>query len=215
MELSEKNMNILEEKDFQVCSIEKQGNEFVAEIETFSPAGEDVICVIWFDGTDQGFVKKVKEYADDFDVEEHVELYIDRRGKNGIPNTISELLTDAKAIQTKLDDLADALDTQNEKQREISKRKVLITNGMCEDMMLIITDAPKSVIENWCHEYNSELENGNNIYFNTLKKNYYVKVLFDSVTDSNFDDIEIIGYDESYDLFDFGLKERNKNGNNC
>jgi hypothetical protein len=83
------------------------------------------------------------------------------------------------------------------------KRKVLFTSGMTSDMMLIIIDAPKERIEKWCYDYNEGLENNENVYFNELKKEYYVKVLHDSELENNNDDVEIIGYDEAYDLFDY------------
>ena len=84
------------------------------------------------------------------------------------------------------------------------KRKVLFTNGMSNDYMIIITDASKESIEKWCYHYNQEMENGENAYFDTLKRNYSVKVLADSEID-NFDreDIDIIGYSEAYDLSDY------------
>lgn len=82
-------------------------------------------------------------------------------------------------------------------------RKVLFTNGMSDDYILIITDAPKDAIEEWCCNYNKEMENGVNTYFEPLKENYYVKAVADSeINDFNRLDIEIIGYDESYDLCD-------------
>lgn len=84
----------------------------------------------------------------------------------------------------------------------IDRRKVLITYGMSNDKMLIITDAPQKAIENWCSNYVEGLENGQNEYFNPLKKEYYVKVLHDSEEDDN-ENIDIIGYDEIYDLNEY------------
>lgn len=84
------------------------------------------------------------------------------------------------------------------------RRKVLFTNGMSSDYMIIITDAPKEAIEKWCYHYNQEMEDGKNTYFDTLKKYYSVKVLVDSEThDFDRDDMDIIGYDETYDLCDY------------
>ncbi len=85
----------------------------------------------------------------------------------------------------------------------MNKRKILITSGMSNDVILIITDAPKKIIEEWCRNYNKELENGKNTYFDNLKKDYYVRILHDSETEINNDDVDIIGYDEVYDLFDY------------
>ena len=83
-------------------------------------------------------------------------------------------------------------------------RKVLFTNGMSGDYMIIITDAPKEAIEKWCRHCNQEMENGKNTYFDTLKRYYTVKVLADSVVDKfDREEIDIIGYSEAYDLFDY------------
>lgn len=84
----------------------------------------------------------------------------------------------------------------------MDKRKVLITNRMSHDAMLIITDAPKEEIEKWCCQYNKDLENCKNHYFDSLK-DYYVKVLFVFEKNDEPDDIDVIGYDEAYDLFDY------------
>lgn len=83
------------------------------------------------------------------------------------------------------------------------KKKVLFTQGMSEDRMLIITDAPKKEIEKWCKNYNREQENGKNTYFDGLKKNFFVKVVYDSGEDFQEDVIDAIGYEEYYDLNDF------------
>ena len=81
----------------------------------------------------------------------------------------------------------------------MERRKVLFTYGMSNDAMIIITDAPKEAIEDWCRRYVEEMENGQNTYFDSLKALYYVKELHDSEVD-DAEDIEIIGYDEAYDL---------------
>lgn len=48
--------------------------------------------------------------ADGFDVDEHVELWIDGRGRNGVPGTVRELLDDAEEIQKMLNELAETLE---------------------------------------------------------------------------------------------------------
>lgn len=66
--------------------------------------------------------------------------------------------------------------------------------------MLIITDAPREDIKNWCRRYNQAQEDG--IYiepFDTLMTQYYVRILLDSEIDDN-EDIEIVGFDEAYQL---------------
>ena len=83
------------------------------------------------------------------------------------------------------------------------RRKVLFTNGMSNDFMLIITDAPKKAIESYCYRVNKVMEDGEHIEpFDTLKVKHYVKELLDSEVD-DIDDVGIIGYDESYDLCNY------------
>lgn len=83
---------------------------------------------------------------------------------------------------------------------EVGLRKVLLVGDMDHDAMLILTDAPAQDIRKWCYNYSQELENGENTYFNGLKDRYYVKVLHDSEEDAP-ENIEAIGYDEVYDLY--------------
>jgi hypothetical protein len=88
----------------------------------------------------------------------------------------------------------------------MERRKVLFTTGMTDDKQIIITDASKEEIEKWCYRYNESLENGKSIEpFDTLKTQYYVKELHDSEIDDN-ENVDIIGYDEVYDLFDYYSK---------
>ena len=79
-------------------------------------------------------------------------------------------------------------------------RKVLFTNGMSDEYAIIITDAPKKEIEKWCYRYNEEMENN----FDSLKVMYFVRELVDSEVDEyDRELIEIVGYDEVYDLCDY------------
>lgn len=107
--LSEKVNDVLENNGWKLCSVEKQDGEYWAEIENWSPAGEDLVETIWFDGTSKGFCRAVAEYAADFDPDEHAELYVNMRGERGVPNSIRALINDADAIADMLDTLADEL----------------------------------------------------------------------------------------------------------
>jgi len=75
------------------------------ELEKWSPAGEDFV----FEVGAEDCAENVRRYADDFDVDEHIELWISGRGKRGVPSTVRELLEDAEAIDKMLDELAEAL----------------------------------------------------------------------------------------------------------
>lgn len=76
------------------------------ELETDSPAGEDVV----FEVNANNLVYEVRCYANNFDVDDHVLMWAEHRGENGVPNSIRELLDDAVAIQDMLNELADALE---------------------------------------------------------------------------------------------------------
>ena len=104
-------LDVLEENDFSVCSIDEQDGETVAELEWYSPLGEDVIVTIWYDGSDADFIRKFQDYAEDFDAEEHAAMWISHRGENGTPDSIRDLLDDADAIDGKLVEVARYLES--------------------------------------------------------------------------------------------------------
>lgn len=99
--MNERYMEICERLGWRV--IECSGGGF--ELEKWSPAGEDIV----FDVDADGFADSVKSYYDNFDVDEHVELWIEGRGRRGVPSTVRELLEDAEAIDAMLKELAEAL----------------------------------------------------------------------------------------------------------
>lgn len=93
------------------------------------------------------------------------------------------------------------------------RRKVLFTDGMSNDFLLIITDAPKEAIDNYCRYHVKGMEDGGHFeLFATLKTKYYVKELLDSEIDEK-EDLDIIGYDEAYDFSQFSREERFKINN--
>lgn len=103
MELNNKHIEILENLGWSILGYEDDGR---VEIGQGSPAGEDFsICVDVED-----FPNAVSEAATDFDVDEHIDMWVDARkhGVSGIPPTL-ELVEDAKAIKEMLQELADAL----------------------------------------------------------------------------------------------------------
>lgn len=78
-----------------------RGNRAYVEMGQYSPAGEDFNMVIDFELENQAetFLEDLREYADNFDVEEHAEMWLPSRGKGGCPSTLKELLEDAKDIK--------------------------------------------------------------------------------------------------------------------
>jgi hypothetical protein len=76
------------------------------ELGKYSPAGEDFS----FTTDTDNFVEGVKEYAAHFNLDEHIEMWIEARhnGVSGVPST-RELVKDAEDIDVMLKVLADAL----------------------------------------------------------------------------------------------------------
>lgn len=109
-ELEQKYIYILEENDWIVSSYTNDGK---VELEKYSPAGEDFLMCVEV----ENFPESVREYANDFDADEHAEMWIEARGRvRGVPNSIRELIEDAEAIQEMLNELADALEEKMEKE---------------------------------------------------------------------------------------------------
>lgn len=89
---------------------EADNNEFYHEVEFYSDAGEDVVETVFYNGTSKDFVRAFKEMADDFDADEHAEMWIDLRGKRGVPDSIRVLINDADSIKEFLLKVADELE---------------------------------------------------------------------------------------------------------
>lgn len=99
--MNEKYREVCENLDWTVHECEDGS----VELEKYSPAGED----FFFSVSSDRFAEEVEEYAGDFDVDEHVELWVDSRGKRGVPSSVRELVEDAEAIGKMLKELAAAL----------------------------------------------------------------------------------------------------------
>lgn len=84
------------------------GNYGLVEFWT-DTAGQDIPVEIDFNGTPEDFVNQFVEYADNYDVDDEVELYVNMRGQNGVPATIRELLDDCQEAKDTLTEIANRL----------------------------------------------------------------------------------------------------------
>lgn len=76
-------------------------------MEKYSPAGEDFLMCVEV----ENFHESVREYANDFDPDEHAEMWISTRGTvNGVPESVKDLIEDAYAIKQMIYELANALE---------------------------------------------------------------------------------------------------------
>lgn len=124
MELSKRIMELLEEHDFTVCGeiTERysQKGQYDIELETYSPEGEDVIVSLIYDGTEEGFIAAFDEYANWFNAEEHAEMWIETRGKNGVPESIKDILEDAEWQKNTFLQVAEVLNNIDEEPEELN-----------------------------------------------------------------------------------------------
>jgi hypothetical protein len=72
-------------------------------------AGQDIPTEFEYDGTPEDFVFRFAEAAENYDVDDEVELYVGLRGQRGVPNTVRELLDDCQEAKDTLMELADKL----------------------------------------------------------------------------------------------------------
>lgn len=110
MKLNDEIVSIIVDNGFHINDVEKQGDSFYVELGQYTPCGEDWWETIWFNGTDTGFIKSVRERYNYFDVDEEVEVWIESRGRNGVPSSIKALVEDAEWKESMLDKLADELE---------------------------------------------------------------------------------------------------------
>ena len=74
-------------------NIEQNGN--MITIRNYSPLGED----LYEELNSNTLVESCRTLYESYDADEHAELWIENRGKNGTPSSIIALCEDAKAIE--------------------------------------------------------------------------------------------------------------------
>ena len=72
-------------------------------------AGQDIPTEFDYDGSPEDFVKQFAERAENYDVDNEVELYVDMRGQRGVPKTVRELLDDCQEAKDTLMKIAEEL----------------------------------------------------------------------------------------------------------
>ena len=69
-----------------------------------SPLGEDFNFTIEVEDPNdlEEIGRKIREYAEDFDPDDHIKVYLGMLGKNGVPDSVRDLLQDADDIKEML-----------------------------------------------------------------------------------------------------------------
>ena len=106
------------EKVFKDKGIKFERTEENALVEFWTDtANQDIPTEFEYDGTPEDFVRQFKERAEAYNVDDEVELYANMRGKNGVPNTIRELLDDCQEAKDTLTELSNSLQIALRKKR--------------------------------------------------------------------------------------------------
>lgn len=98
MELNKKIVDVIENSGFNYDGV-SEDNGYSVRLYQSTPAGEDWGLIIWFDGSDNGFIYAFRKYSESFNVDDEAEFWIESRGENGIPSSvrkITEILNDAE-----------------------------------------------------------------------------------------------------------------------
>ena len=98
-ELRQEYLDILEKREWSVSGYTDDGR---VELEWWSPAGEDfLVCV-----NVENFPDEILNYSDDFDPDEHIEMWVEARanGRQDVPGA-RRLAKDAEDIAKELDAL--------------------------------------------------------------------------------------------------------------
>lgn len=116
-ELAEK-VNINNDTGFVMSVKKNEGSvynyKYYVILQAHSPLGEDLPEEFEVD-TVKELVKQMRSRADNYDADEHAELWVGSRGQNGVPNcSIRELLDDAEEIGKMYNELAEILEKESE-----------------------------------------------------------------------------------------------------
>lgn len=116
---NEKLENILEkaiELDWSYALWKVDDGRTYAEMRKYSPLGKDFSMLIDFSEENpvDTFMNDLQDYYSGFDPEEHAAMWIENRGKNGTPNSIQDLLDDAKDIEDMIGELIQYLEDDDE-----------------------------------------------------------------------------------------------------
>lgn len=83
-----------------------ENNDGTVEFRNYSPAGEDISFIV----NANEAAKEIYKCYDDFDIDEHIEMWVETRenGVSGVPST-RRLIEDAEDIYEMLKELAGAV----------------------------------------------------------------------------------------------------------
>lgn len=119
MELNKKIIDVIENNGFCYSVVMEYDNKFYIELYQDTPAGEDWHVIIWFNGSNNGFINSFRRYSESFDVDEETEVLVESRGKYGVPSSISLLVKDSEWKKETLGKMLNDLEDLDENKDDI------------------------------------------------------------------------------------------------
>ena len=178
-------------------------------------AGQDVYTDVEYDGTPEDFVKKFKEAAESYDVWEEVELYVEMRGKGGVPKSVEVLIDDMREAKKTLLDIAEKLEKALVTREDDTFAFVDVT--IYEDALCLLLNGKPNIkdeilnqmqqgdpcMENFGDEIREEAE--------TLVmqgQNLNVEIIMNGFDEASCEDLlSYVEFDEDKIKFDYGESE--------
>lgn len=116
---------IIEKNGFFFKHKEEQKRRYYALLEQSTPLGEDW-CMEFIYKNISDLIQQICEYAEGYNVDDEAEIYIEIRGKHGVPNSIKELINDSQWKKDKFAELASQLtNPRKEKTQKKDLHKML------------------------------------------------------------------------------------------
>lgn len=101
----DKLQRIIEDKGFYFKHEKEKDGRYSALLEQSTPLGEDW-CLEFLYKNIADLINQITEYSYNYDADEEAEIYINIRGKNGVPSSIRALLDDSQWKKDQLTKLA-------------------------------------------------------------------------------------------------------------
>ena len=118
-------------------------------------AGQDIITEFEFDGTPEGFVREFCDYAETYDVDEQVGLFVGDRGKRGIPDSISLIIEDCQEAKGRLIAISKQLKVADMTVEQVHEQ--MLTD--CKRMLRSFTDEELEIQAQALQSVQAEREN--------------------------------------------------------